>query len=84
MQSHSLAHTALKEKHITTPYSPHQLETTVILPTRVHPDLSGCGQTRSIAVGDADVVFPSAGQRGDVTVVNRVAGASELSPVCLL
>lgn len=57
---------------------------TVVLPTRVHPDLSGCGQTRSITVGDGDVVLLSAGQRGDVTAVNRVAGASELSPVCLL
>lgn len=57
---------------------------TVILPTRVRPDLSGCGQTRPIIVGDGDDVFPSAGQRGDVTVVNCVAGASELSPVCLL
>lgn len=84
MQSHSLAHTALKEKHISTPYSPHQSETTALLPTRVHPDLGGCGQTRSIIVGDADVVFPSAGQRGDVTVVSSAAGASELSPVCLL
>lgn len=84
MQSHFLAHTALKGKDITTPYSPRQLETTVILPTRVHPDLSRSGQTRSITVGDGNVVFPSAGQRGDVTVVNRVAGACELSPSCLL